>query len=284
MNKQELIDKAIIRFKGKWASADWKESKENKHCLIVLKKPLNDLDEEDIEANEDNFTGALRCGGTGFNPEFCEFVCLKSEYFQRALELGWINGYKWGVEYPTNGNKPDLPGDAVVCATSHTGTYLGNQKVGSSSRHLDIIESFSIVDERYKPKQPEVSSETNTTEFGKKEFLQDFSVIANAVKSPPDNSWHERGELPPVGVECVIFPRCSKARITYMGNGVACYVDLSNGLEYSCATSSFEFSPMKSEREKFVEAAFEVLVSKGFAPQSEDADYFYALYDAGFRA
>ena len=40
MNKQELIDKAVIRFKGKWASAEWGESRKNKHCLLLLKKPL----------------------------------------------------------------------------------------------------------------------------------------------------------------------------------------------------------------------------------------------------
>lgn len=96
-------------------------------------------------------------------------------------------------------------------------------------------------------------------------------------KPSVDNSWHEKGELPPAGTECVIFPRCDKARITYMGNGVACYVDLSNGMEYSCATSSFEFRPIKSEREKFVENACKVKIEIG------GASLFEAMYDAGCR-
>ena len=32
----------------------------------------------------------------------------------RSKELGRINSYKWGVEYPTNGKIPDLPFDTLV--------------------------------------------------------------------------------------------------------------------------------------------------------------------------
>ena len=37
------------------------------------------------------------------------------------------------------------------------------------------------------------------------------------------------------------------------------------------------------EKRKFVDAVFNILRSNGFAPQPEDADCFYALYDASCR-
>ncbi len=67
------------------------------------------------------------------------------------LELGYINGYRRGVEYQTNGQKPDLPDDVLI-----TGEYnflpmefavpveVGNAAWGDISK-------FKITDQRYKP-------------------------------------------------------------------------------------------------------------------------------------
>ena len=78
-----------------------------------------------------------------------------SEFQQRAKELGFINGYRWGIEYATNGKKPELDGDIVVkYKTLRNGS---NEAIVDSlawSIH-DIwahkIESFKITDQRYKP-------------------------------------------------------------------------------------------------------------------------------------
>ena len=43
-----------------------------------------------------------------------ECVCTPEEFELRAKELGWVSGLKWGVEYPTNGKKPDLDGDIII--------------------------------------------------------------------------------------------------------------------------------------------------------------------------
>jgi hypothetical protein len=83
------------------------------------------------------------------------FSVTKEQFQQRAKELGFVNGYRWGVEYTTNGKKPELDGDIVVkYKTLRNGS---NEAIVDSlawSIH-DIwahkIESFKITDQRYKP-------------------------------------------------------------------------------------------------------------------------------------
>lgn len=38
------------------------------------------------------------------------------------MNTGFINGYRWGVEYPTNGKKPDLPDDIYIDVKCEKGT------------------------------------------------------------------------------------------------------------------------------------------------------------------
>ena len=84
--------------------------------------------------------------------------CTKAEFEKRARELGYINGYRWGVEYPTSGEKPDLPDD--VCVQWQSGEYgnawlpdRGSTTAGelgwTNGRYR--VDSFKITDERYKP-------------------------------------------------------------------------------------------------------------------------------------
>ena len=280
MNKQELIDKAVIRFKGKWASAEWDESEENKRCLILLKKPLNDLNEDDIEANEDNFTGAIRFGGTGFNPEFCEFVCLKSEYFKRSRELGYCNGYKYGVEYETNGKKPDLPRNVIVEIKTRDGWKgAGHPSDAVWTWNWDNALSFRIVDERYKPVEPKDNKRARIF------TAKDFPGLP--IEQTPEKSWHEKGELPPVGVECEYkFANPSydwtPVKINYISQKHAIFVCLNDGEEVhtDCFTVN-KFRPLKTEREKFVEAAIGVYISTSATTFEE---FSQKLYDAGFKA
>lgn len=58
--------------------------------------------------------------------------------------------YEYGVEYPTNGQKPDLPDDVLVEASDIAGNWA---VLMVKVRRLDwsLIKSFRIVDERYKP-------------------------------------------------------------------------------------------------------------------------------------
>jgi hypothetical protein len=63
---------------------------------------------------------------------------------------GFINGYRWGVEYPTNGSKPDLPDDVIIQLS--TSMCRGALSVfAGSAMHAAKGASFKIIDERYKP-------------------------------------------------------------------------------------------------------------------------------------
>jgi hypothetical protein len=90
----------------------------------------------------------------------CELVMLdenleivntvpKEIYLQRAKELGFVNGYRWGVEYPTNGKNPDLAVDVVVYARNY-GDACGKGSEVKSFYWSDYYK-FKIVDDRYKP-------------------------------------------------------------------------------------------------------------------------------------
>jgi hypothetical protein len=127
-----------------------------------------------------------------------------------------INGYQWGVEYPTNGKKPDLPDDLLVLIKCEKGANtwhsepLESLDVAWCDDFTEIPAShFKIIDERYKPVEPAI--ETNLTEFGKKDFPQDFSFITKAAKGNVSD-WYDYEnqraiKLPPVG-EVVLYEDC----------------------------------------------------------------------------
>lgn len=64
---------------------------------------------------------------------------------------GFINGYRWGVEYPTNGKQPDLDGDVVVEMRHNYGAWHGDGPDALGNFHCKSFCAFRITDERYKP-------------------------------------------------------------------------------------------------------------------------------------
>lgn len=77
--------------------------------------------------------------------KYLRITVAKERFQQRAKELGFVGKYRWGVEYPSNGKKPDLENDVVVEINNKSGRdYVGYWRWSS-------IESFRITDERYKP-------------------------------------------------------------------------------------------------------------------------------------
>jgi len=65
------------------------------------------------------------------------------------LELGYINGYRWGVEYLNNDKKPDLPEDTSVQVRNDIYAFWTCGQVGGLS--WSNVFKFKITDERYKP-------------------------------------------------------------------------------------------------------------------------------------
>jgi hypothetical protein len=165
MNKQELIDKAVHALGGVFDG--------------TLPKYNHEFDFWVTTSAEGVTT--LRAVAAGFS-------ITKEEFQQRASELGYINGYRWGVEYPTNGKKPDLADDVVVC--------IEKSAIQDSVDGWDwpLIESFRITDRRYKP------SDTSYLE-------------TPAVEPVPEvNDWYDYDNqkaiaLPHVGVECEFMHR-----------------------------------------------------------------------------
>lgn len=266
MDKKELIDKAVEDLRGK------------------------------IDAlNNYGFDGYILLinAGAGYSlahvnsyvADEGQYFCTIKEFNQRARELGWCNGYKYGVEYETNGKKPDLPDDVLVSATSISGIDLGDQYAGSSRRNWDIIKSFRIVDDHFKPVDADYFSESEVDENN--------DGVSISYKS--EKSWHEKGELPPVGTECKMK---HPGIVDWVKVTIECYFNsvdghsmvVISGHNYDVWDENYpvirideelEFLPLKTERERFVDVVTSLAVKNDIVSQEDLAG---ALYDAGFKA
>lgn len=109
-----------------------------------------------------------------------------------------------------------------------------------------------------------------------------FNIIPveELMAQPPE--WNGEG-LPPVGTVCRINHErlaYDNARITYMGKGVFCYEV--SGTEYAGSTYDATFYPIKSERDKAIEAMS--LAIRGLTYLTKDVNAIAAaLFDAGYR-
>lgn len=93
--------------------------------------------------------GNYYSGGKSFNPEGFNLVCEVVEFERRAKELGYINGYRWGIEYPINGKRPDLESGVQVDCDWYDGATIHN--IASGLVDWSDKKSFRITDPRYKP-------------------------------------------------------------------------------------------------------------------------------------
>jgi hypothetical protein len=126
----------------------------------VLLEAIVDNDYQDV------FAGDYVDGAVGYDTAFADYICTQSEFLKRAKELGFIEqtGYRYGVEYETNGGKPEIPDDVKVellCKAFKKYGYAlkmcDTSDWGDTSSEYHPIK-FRIVDERYKPTEatPEV--------------------------------------------------------------------------------------------------------------------------------
>ncbi len=72
----------------------------------------------------------------------------KSEFQQRAKELGFVGRYRWGVEYKTDGSIPDLPNDVLV---NIEGFVAPINYIRAGSVNWSSTVSFKLVGDRFKP-------------------------------------------------------------------------------------------------------------------------------------
>jgi hypothetical protein len=255
MNKQELIDKAVHALNG------------------VTPADIKDFVDVSIVAVGGYYLSAgYLILKTKQNEVDC--ICTKDELQQRARELGYINGYRWGVEYPTNGEQPDLDGDVVVEAESPRFKMGELTPSKLSSWNWAFCTSFRIIDQRYKP--------------------ADTSYLETPALEPvlQEEGWYDYDNqkaiaLPPVGVECEVnssigWVECS---ILAMGsckdNGSTLFWQAKHdcGAYYSVS----KFRPLdhnrkaEAEKKRVVDAAMAMAVDTHMLE-----DILGSLYDAGY--
>lgn len=191
MNKQKLIDKAVEELKGKLPPEYHPDDRIHnvRHEFYVC---------------EDNVM--QKCLNESTAHVYGKRVCDIKEFQQRTKELGWVNTCKWGVEYQTNGKKPDLPDNLMVqFKHKHWGWNSDADGVISCEvKHWDWSKStsFRIIDERYKPVEQKPAEAGIVTKE-----LQDEMALAAWWDYETNKPAYE-GALPPVG-STVLFDEYS---------------------------------------------------------------------------
>ena len=139
------------------------------------------------------------------------------------------------------------------------------------------------------PEQGATSIGLSVTEVGKFAIVnchlitrKEWQLWRDKMSSKPevDNSWHERGELPPVGGVCEamihgewIAAEVLRHRINSAGMNVAAVMSCASFGVYWAA----DFRPLRTEREKAIDAACKAIGGVG----EDGLLIIERLYDAG---
>ena len=120
-----------------------------------------------------------------------------------------------------------------------------------------------------------------TSGVTKKEWQQERDKMSS--KPEVDNSWHERGELPPVGCECEVFVSDENKWMHFEVIAIRDGHVLGWCRESSCGFQSnkkYEFRPLRTEREKAIDEMANLIAKSVFGSAKCQAE---KLYDAGYR-
>jgi len=113
--------------------------------------------------------------------------------------------------------------------------------------------------------------------------VEELMAQHNGANSEPPHEWNGEG-LPPVGTLCRLTIgewAHSNARITHMGKGVFCYEV--SGTEYTGSVCDATFTPIKSEREKAIEAMSLAISRSTYLTKDLTNAIAAALYNEGYR-
>lgn len=102
------------------------------------------------------------------------------------------------------------------------------------------------------------------------------------------DSWHERGELPPIGCECEVLnndlynPAWEKCTIIFMGQYKCIYSSETRSeiVGNIDLTGAIEFRPLRTEREKAID---EMIAAIDHIKEGNFQTFIGALYDSGYR-
>jgi len=217
-----------------------------------------------------------------------KLICDQQEFEEEAKELGFINGYRWGVEYPTNGNRPDLADDIRVCCFSMGDVWYEEDLM--TEWNWSWIAKFKITDPRYKP------ADTSYLNAPSQE-----QSLTHSEEGLTHSEWYDYENqkalrLPPVGVQFDGYwpkddkPKWSKGIVAYSSKEHL-ILKFDDGEENYYHSTDIEkqkpqFRPLdhatrkaELEKSKFIEAAEAAFKATGFDKLTD----FGFLFDAGFR-
>jgi len=215
--------------------------------------------------------GSFHAGGFGCDYEIYRVVCTRSEFESCAKRLGYINGYRWGVEYPTNGKRPDLADDVICGVLDEVCGWCNDENEGNvGTWKWFSVKAFRITDQRFKP--------ADTSYLYVKQ--QDHIVEANEKVSEwwdYDKLQVKSGKLIPVDSDVLFFDRAPnpfKCKVMYSSEYVTvirCIDGSVNkemiGVDISRCPFEESFNQIKPldwnrkaemDREKVIEAAMNV--------------------------
>lgn len=160
--------------------------------------------------------------------------------------------YEYGIEYETNGEKPDLPDDVLVeYMRKDWKGWIGVDTAGAW--RWKCCTSFRIVDQRYKPKEQDM------------------------------NDWYEKGGLPPVDSECEVLYQGVWYKTKIVGHNGCYAVCVTDGFCYDSdyiGLSNIFFRPIRTETDELVDEA--ELDIRSLSPEL-DRQVIRKMIGAGYR-
>jgi len=144
---------------------------------------------------------------------------FKCEFEKRSKELGFINGYRWGVEYLAGFKKPKIDDDVILVVNSHNvGEFTGERAVRNNMWNL--TRSFKITDPRYKPAD---------TSYLQTPAVEPAEEVAQGDWWDYENHCIIDEQCPPIGSiielrERSEFLSLASGEITYISAGAHCHV------------------------------------------------------------
>jgi len=276
MNNNELIEKAVVDQCGAWKY-------ENRCQLFICLKSTGEFSEGSFCYAS---TGQYELDGKMKSKPHWEFICTRSEFESTAKRMGYINGYLWGKEYPTNGKRPDLvDGISVVVQVNMQAGFTGAFPMYMREDWSNVV-LFKITDPRYKPVD-EVSADA----------LSQAQSLTHGEEGLAHSEWWDYEidqpvSRPPIGVEVLLPPKFDeKSKAVVVG-----YFNVDTVLYSNRADSYFgvsldgnkmrplDHATRKAElhREKVIEAAVATLKNSGWTHMTNVSfKAIDALLDAG---
>jgi len=164
MTTQELIELAVHEHKGLWSNVTIHTSE--KEVLLICTKSV-----EDYQINDFVF------GSTAYDKEYFSLVCDRNIFEFTAKELGYIDGYRWGIRYNYNGTKPNIkPKIKIEWWDGFTSAECWFHQL-----NWEGVTSFKIIDPKYQPR--DVSYLGNPNQHSKKSIKTNLKKLLDLVSN-----------------------------------------------------------------------------------------------------